>query len=32
MNRPRDRKGNFLPKTPTTKTGPSNPDVGVETL
>jgi hypothetical protein len=32
MNRPRDRKGIFLPKTPTTTTGPSNPEIGPETL
>jgi hypothetical protein len=32
MTRPRDRKGNFLPKTPTTKIGPSNPEIGPETL
>jgi hypothetical protein len=32
MTRPRDKKGNFLPKTPTPKTGPSNLEVGCETL
>jgi hypothetical protein len=32
MTRPRDRKGIFLPKTPTTKTGPSNLEISPETL
>jgi len=31
MTRPRDRKGIFLPKTPTTTTGLGNPKIGPET-
>jgi hypothetical protein len=32
MTRARDRKSFFLPKTPTPKKGPSNPEIGPETL
>jgi hypothetical protein len=32
MTRTRDRKGIFLPKNPTTTTGPINPEIGPETL
>jgi hypothetical protein len=32
MTQPRDKKEIFLPKTPTLKTGPSNLEVGCETL
>ena len=32
MTRPKDRKGIFLQKNPTTKTCPSNPKIGPETV